>query len=104
MNAYLAEFFGTALLVLLGNGVVAGVLLKDSKAHNAGWLVIVLAWGLAVTLGIYAVGQFSGAHINPVIQQQCPAPCLWQEQSHQRGPRPEQRRSCWRCPPVRDQP
>lgn len=67
MNAYLAEFIGTALLILLGNGVVAGVLLKESKVNNAGWLVIVLAWGLAVTLAVYAVGQFSGAHLNPAV-------------------------------------
>lgn len=67
MSPYLAEFFGTMLLILLGEGVVAGVLLKNSKAENAGWLTIVVAWGLAVTLGIYAVGQFSGAHLNPAV-------------------------------------
>lgn len=67
MSPYLAEFTGTLLLILLGNGVVAGVLLKNSKAENAGWLVIVVAWGLAVTLAIYAVGQFSGAHLNPAV-------------------------------------
>jgi glycerol uptake facilitator protein len=67
MNPYLAEFIGTALLILLGNGVVAGVLLKDSKAQNAGWLVITIAWGLAVTFAIYAVGKFSGAHLNPAV-------------------------------------
>ncbi len=67
MSVYLAEFVGTLILVLLGDGVVAGVLLKRSKSENAGWLVIVMAWGLAVTLAIYAVGQFSGAHINPAV-------------------------------------
>lgn len=67
MSPYLAEFFGTMLLILLGDGVVAGVLLKGSKAENAGWLTIVVAWGLAVTLAIYAVGQFSGAHLNPAV-------------------------------------
>lgn len=67
MSPYLAEFLGTMLLTLLGNGVVAGVLLKDSKAQNAGWLTIVLGWGLAVTLAIYAVGRISGAHINPAV-------------------------------------
>jgi glycerol uptake facilitator protein len=67
MSNYLAEFFGTLLLVLLGDGVVAGVLLKGSKSENAGWLVIVLAWGLAVTMAIYAVGQISGAHLNPAV-------------------------------------
>lgn len=67
MSPYLAEFFGTMLLILLGDGVVAGVLLKGSKSENAGWLTIVVAWGLAVTLAIYAVGQFSGAHLNPAV-------------------------------------
>lgn len=67
MNPYLAEFFGTMLLILLGEGVVAGVVLKDTKSENAGWLTIVLAWGLAVTLAIYAVGRISGAHLNPAI-------------------------------------
>jgi glycerol uptake facilitator protein len=56
MSPYVAEFLGTMLLTLLGNGVVAGVLLRDSKAENAGWLSIVFGWGLAVTLAIYAVG------------------------------------------------
>ena len=63
----MAEFFGTMLLILLGDGIVAGVLLKDSKAENAGWLTIVFAWGLAVTLAIYAVGRISGAHLNPAV-------------------------------------
>jgi len=67
MSPYLAEFFGTLLLILLGDGVVASVLLKGSKSENAGWLVIVIGWGLAVTLAIYAVGQYSGAHINPAV-------------------------------------
>jgi glycerol uptake facilitator protein len=67
MSQYTAEFVGTLLLVLLGDSVVAGVLLKGTKSENAGWLVIVLAWGLAVTTAIYAVGSISGAHINPAI-------------------------------------
>lgn len=67
MNPYLAEFLGTALLLLLGNGVVAGVVLKKTKSENAGWLTIVIGWGLAVTMGIYAVGRFSGAHLNPAV-------------------------------------
>ena len=67
MSPYVAEFLGTMLLTLLGNGVVAGVLLRDSKAENAGWLSIVFGWGLAVTLAIYAVGRISGAHINPAV-------------------------------------
>ena len=67
MTPYAAEFFGTMILILLGEGVVAGVLLRDSKSENAGWLTIVVAWGLAVTLAIYAVGNISGAHLNPAI-------------------------------------
>lgn len=67
MNLYLAEFLGTLLLILLGNGVVAGVTLRQSKSENAGYIVVVLAWGLAVMLSIYAVGRISGAHINPAV-------------------------------------
>lgn len=67
MSPYLAEFIGTALLILLGEGVVAGIVLKDTKSHNAGWLTICITWGLAVTLAIYAVGRFSGAHLNPAV-------------------------------------
>lgn len=67
MNAYVAEFFGTMLLIVLGNGVVGGVVLKGTKSENAGWLTIVIGWGLAVTLAIYAVGKISGAHLNPAI-------------------------------------
>lgn len=58
---------GTALLVLLGNGVVAGVLLARSKAENGGWIVITFGWGFAVAMGAFAVGQFSGAHLNPAL-------------------------------------
>ena len=67
MSVYLAEFVGTMILIVLGGGVVAGVLLKDSKAEGAGWLVITIAWGLAVSFAIYAVGGVSGAHINPAV-------------------------------------
>lgn len=66
MNIYLAEFLGTMLIILLGEGVVAGVVLKGTKSENAGWLTICIAWGLAVTMGIYASGV-SGAHLNPAI-------------------------------------
>ncbi len=67
MSPYLAEFFGTMLLIVLGDGVVAGVILKGTKSENAGWLTIVAGWGLAVTLAIYAVGSVSGAHLNPAV-------------------------------------
>jgi glycerol uptake facilitator protein len=62
-----AEIIGTGLLVLLGDGVVAAVLLAQSKAQNSGWIVITLGWGFAVMTGAYAVGQFDGAHLNPAV-------------------------------------
>jgi glycerol uptake facilitator protein len=62
-----AEIIGTALLILLGDGVVAAVLLARSKAENSGWIVIAFGWGLAVMTAVYAVGQFSGAHLNPAV-------------------------------------
>ena len=67
MNFYLAELIGTALLVLLGNGVVANVLLRGTKGNGAGWLVIAIGWGLAVYTAVLCVDQFSGAHINPAV-------------------------------------
>ena len=67
MTAYLAEAIGTMLLVLLGNGVVANVLLARSKGQNSGWLVITTGWGVAVAIAVYAVGRVSGAHINPAV-------------------------------------
>ena len=67
MQSYVAEFVGTLILILLGNGVVAGVLLKGSKAEGAGWVAITFGWGLAVTIAVYAVGAISGAHINPAV-------------------------------------
>jgi glycerol uptake facilitator protein len=62
-----AETIGTALLILLGDGVVAAVLLAKSKAQNSGWIVITFGWGFGVMAGAYAVGQFSGAHLNPAV-------------------------------------
>ena len=67
MSPYVAEFVGTMLLIVLGDGVVASTLLKQSKGENAGWIVIFLAWGMTVALAIYAVGEYSGAHINPAV-------------------------------------
>jgi len=66
MSVYLSEFLGTMVMILLGDGVVAGVLLKQSKAENAGWGVITWAWGLAVLMGIFVAAK-SGAHLNPAI-------------------------------------
>src|SRR5215203_5521081 len=62
-----AEIIGTMLLILLGDGVVAAVLLAKSKAENSGWIVITFGWGFGVMAGAYAVGQFSGAHLNPAV-------------------------------------
>jgi glycerol uptake facilitator protein len=67
MQAYLGEFIGTMLLILLGDGVVAGVLLRNSKAENSGWIVITWGWAIAVAVAVYCVFQFSGAHINPAV-------------------------------------
>ncbi|ANU27640.1 MIP/aquaporin family protein [Planococcus versutus] len=67
MTEFLAEVVGTMILIIFGTGVVAGVVLKDSKAENNGWVLITIAWGLAVTMGVYAVGNFSGAHLNPAV-------------------------------------
>lgn len=67
MNEYIAEFIGTLLLILLGNGVVANVVLKDTKGNNGGWIVISLGWGLAVFVGVSVAGPVSGAHINPAV-------------------------------------
>jgi glycerol uptake facilitator protein len=62
-----AEIIGTAILILLGDGVVAAVLLNHSKAQNSGWIVITFGWGMAVMVAVYCVGQFSGAHLNPAV-------------------------------------
>jgi glycerol uptake facilitator protein len=67
MNPYLAEFIGTALLVLFGNGVVANVVLSRTKGNNGGWIVITAGWGLAVFIGAFCAAPFSGAHLNPAV-------------------------------------
>ncbi|MBM3888202.1 MAG: aquaporin family protein, partial [Verrucomicrobia bacterium] len=67
MNPCLAEFIGTALLILFGNGVVANVVLARTKGHNAGWIVITAGWGIAVFVGAFCAAPFSGAHLNPAI-------------------------------------
>lgn len=66
-NIFVAEMIGTAILILLGDGVVANVLLKDSKGEGSGWIVITAGWAFAVAIGVYAAGVFSGAHINPAV-------------------------------------
>src|SRR5260221_1174635 len=67
MSPFLAELLGTALLVTLGHGVVANVVLNRTKGQNAGWIVITAGWAFGVTIAVYAVGTFSGAHLNPAV-------------------------------------
>ncbi|MFT5517105.1 MAG: glycerol uptake facilitator protein [Rhodothermales bacterium] len=67
MTPFIAEIVGTALLVLLGDGVVANVVLKRTKGTDSGWIVITLGWGMAVFVGVFAVAAVSGAHINPAV-------------------------------------
>ncbi len=66
-EVFFAEIFGTMMLILLGDGVVAGVLLGKSKANNSGWIVITMAWAFAVFSGVVIAGPFSGAHLNPAV-------------------------------------
>jgi len=67
MSEFTAEFIGTMILVLLGDGVVANVCLKGTKGHDGGWIVVTMGWGLAVFTAVVISGQFSGAHINPAV-------------------------------------
>lgn len=67
MSPFLGEVIGTMLLIILGDGVVAGVLLSRSKAENGGWIVITVAWAMAVFVGAYSVATISGAHLNPAV-------------------------------------
>ena len=67
MQNLLAEMIGTMILVLLGDGVVANVLLERSKGQNSGWIVITAGWAIAVAVAVYAVGRISGAHLNPAV-------------------------------------
>ena len=67
MQTLLAEAIGTMMLLLLGDGVVANVLLARSKGQNSGWIVITTGWAVAVTVAVYAVGRISGAHLNPAV-------------------------------------
>jgi glycerol uptake facilitator protein len=82
MNAFLAEFIGTAILVILGNGVVANVLLNRTKGNNGGWIVITAGWGLAVFVAILCVDKFSGAHLNPAVTLALATAKKFNEQFH----------------------
>ena len=67
MNPLMAEFLGTMILILVGDGVCANVCLKDTKGHSAGWLAIATGWGLAVFVAVMCTAEYSGAHINPAV-------------------------------------
>ena len=67
MTPYIAEFVGTALLLLLGDGVVANVILKGTKGEGAGWITITWGWGMAVFVAVFVTAAYSGAHINPAV-------------------------------------
>ena len=68
MNIFVAEFVGTALLISMGAGVVANVILEKTKGHSKdGWMVITTAWALGVFIGVVVAGPYSGAHLNPAV-------------------------------------
>jgi glycerol uptake facilitator protein len=67
MSPPLAELFGTAILIMLGDGVVANVVLQRTKGNNSGWIVITAGWACAVTIAVYCVNAVSGAHLNPAV-------------------------------------
>ena len=67
MTPFIAEIIGTFLLILLGCGVTANVVLKDTKGHNSGWIVITTGWAFAVYIGVIVAAPYSGAHINPAV-------------------------------------
>jgi len=80
MSVFWAELIGTAILVILGNGVVANVLLTRTKGNNSGWIVITAGWGMAVFVAILCVDQFSGAHLNPAVTLALAAGKKWNNQ------------------------
>ena len=67
MTPFVAEIIGTALLIILGDGVVANVLLNKSKGNGGGWIVITMGWAMGVFVAVYSVAGFSGAHLNPAV-------------------------------------
>lgn len=67
MNNFLFELIGTAFLILLGDGVVANVVLNKTKGHNSGWIVITFGWAIAVFVGVFVAAAHSGAHLNPAV-------------------------------------
>lgn len=67
MNAFFAEFFGTAMIIVFGGGVVANVLLDKTKGKNSGWIVITSGWAVGVFTGVLVAAPVSGAHLNPAV-------------------------------------
>jgi len=67
MNQFFAEFFGTAMIIVFGGGVVANVLLSKTKGHNSGWIVISFGWAVGVFTGVLIAAPVSGAHLNPAV-------------------------------------
>lgn len=67
MTPFIAEILGTALLILLGGGIVANDILSKTKGNGGGWMTITTAWGLAVFVGVVVAGPYSGAHLNPAV-------------------------------------
>ncbi|HET5690832.1 TPA: aquaporin family protein [Streptococcus pneumoniae] len=67
MNELFGEFLGTLILILLGNGVVAGVVLPKTKSNSSGWIVITMGWGIAVAVAVFVSGKLSSAHLNPAV-------------------------------------
>ncbi|MFO7621142.1 MAG: MIP/aquaporin family protein [Bacteroidales bacterium] len=67
MNAFFAEFFGTAMIIVFGGGVVSNVLLSKTKGHNSGWIVICFGWAVGVFTGVLIAAPVSGAHLNPAV-------------------------------------
>jgi glycerol uptake facilitator protein len=67
MSPFISEIIGTALLITLGDGVVANVLLNKTKGNSGGWIVITFGWAIAVFTGVFASASSSGAHLNPAV-------------------------------------
>jgi glycerol uptake facilitator protein len=67
MNQFFAEFFGTAMIMVFGSGVVANVLLNKTKGNNSGWIVISFGWAIGVFTGVLVAADISGAHLNPAV-------------------------------------
>ncbi|HGR0298377.1 TPA: MIP/aquaporin family protein [Streptococcus pneumoniae] len=67
MNELFGEFLGTLILIFLGNGVVAGVVLPKTKSNSSGWIVITMGWGIAVAVAVFVSGKLSPAHLNPAV-------------------------------------